>query len=82
MSGASNDPGTMKSSERIEELSEDIDVAIWEFLERHPRTNPQQIRRAVRCARRDACGADRRVTRVLALVIAFLLGLGLGAAFL
>ncbi len=82
MSGASKGPGTMKSSERIEELSEDIDVAIREFLERHPHTNPQQIRRAVQCVGRDACGADRRAPRVLALVIALLLGVGLGAAFL
>jgi hypothetical protein len=82
MSGASSDPGTTKSSERVEELCEDIDVAIQEFLERHPRTNPQQIRRAMRVVGRDACGADRRGRRVLALAMAFLLGVGLGAVFL
>jgi hypothetical protein len=72
----------MRSSERIEELSEDIDVAIREFLERHPHTNPHQIRRAMLVVGRDACGAGRRAPRVLGLVIAFLLGVGLGAAIL
>jgi hypothetical protein len=82
MSGASNDRGTMRSSERVDELSEDIDVAIREFLERHPRTNPEQIRRAMRVVGRDACGADRRTRRAFALAMAFLLGVGLGAVLL
>jgi hypothetical protein len=72
----------MRSSERIDELSEDIDVAIREFLERHPRTNPEQIRRAMRVVEGEACEADGRARWVLALALAFLLGVGFGAVFL
>lgn len=82
MSGASSHPGTMKSSERIEELSEDIDVAIREFLERHPRTSSRQIRAAARVAGGHVRGPDRLVERVLTGVIAFLLGIAVGAMVL
>lgn len=81
MSGPSSDPGTMRSSERIEELSEDIDVAIREFLERHPHTNPQQVQQAMLVVERDACGAGRRAPRIREMFVAFLLGFGAGALF-
>lgn len=72
----------MKPSERVEELSEDIDVAIREFLERHPHTRARQIQRAMLVAGRGACGPDRRARRALALVLAFLVGAGFGAVLL
>lgn len=69
----------MKPSNRIEELCEDIDVAILEFLERHPHTDRRQIREALRVVGRRACGAERRARRALAIVLVFMLGTGLGA---
>lgn len=69
----------MRPSERIEELSEDIDVAIREFLERHPHTKARQVREAMLVAGPDACGRERRARRALAFVLVFLLGAGLGA---
>jgi hypothetical protein len=40
----------MRPSPWVRELSEDIEVAIREFLERHPRTSAAEIRRAMRIA--------------------------------
>jgi hypothetical protein len=39
---------------KVRELSEDIRVAILEFLERHPRTSPDEIRQAMRVVERGA----------------------------
>jgi len=72
----------MTSAERIEELHEDIEVAIQEFLDRHPQTSPQQIRHALLMVGRGAYRVDRRAPRLLALTMLFLLGVGLGAALL
>ena len=44
--------GTMKPSPWVRELAVDIEVAIREFLERHPRTSPSEIRHAMRIAAR------------------------------
>jgi len=40
----------MKPSPWVRELALDIEVAIREFLERHPRTSPSEIRHAMRIA--------------------------------
>lgn len=72
----------MKPEERVEELSEDIDVAIREFLERHPHTNAAQIRKAMLVAGRGVCRSDAGARRAIGLVGAFVLGAVLGAVFL
>jgi hypothetical protein len=41
-------------SRQAQELSEDIKVAILEFLERHPRTSSDVIRQAMRLVERGA----------------------------
>ncbi len=63
----------------VDELREDLDVAIEEFLERHPRTSPRRVRTALRKTERSAGGSrDGRLARALALLAAFAVGLGLG----
>lgn len=62
----------------VEELREDLDVAIQEFLERHPQTSPRRIREAMRLAERSACSRDRRMVFGLALLAAFVVGVALG----
>lgn len=42
------DPAPDETSQRVRELGEDVEVAILEFLDRHPRTNTVEIRQALR----------------------------------
>lgn len=57
----------MQVSPWVRELAVDIEVAIREFLERHPRTSRADIRRAMRIASRRMGVAwawvDRRARR-------------------
>jgi hypothetical protein len=60
----------------VDELSEDIDVAILEFVERHPDTGPRRIRQAMRLLERRSDNR-RRVASALSLLGAFVGGMSL-----
>lgn len=63
----------------VDELSEDLDVAIREFLDRHPGTSPHRIHKALEMMeRRTGSGRIRRLVPLLALLAAFTVGLTLG----
>lgn len=63
----------------VDELSEDLDVAIREFLERHPHTSRRRIRQAIRLVERQAiAGPLHRVTPAVALLAAFAAGMAFG----
>jgi len=59
----------------VDELAEDIDVAIREFLERYPGTSPSGVRQAIRLVERRTYGGRVRPAR-RALAILALLGSG------
>lgn len=63
----------------VAELSEDLDVAIREFLERHPGTSACRIRQAIRLLERDQPGGGtRRLAVLFAVSAVFAVGLVLG----
>jgi hypothetical protein len=83
MTAVAKDPTETDRQHLVDELSEDLDVAIREFLERNPRTGSPAIRKAIRLAgRRADGGALRRAAPffavLAALVLGFVLGLWLG----
>lgn len=49
---AKSKPAFATASLQVEELSEDIKVAILEFLERYPGTSSEEIRQAMQLAER------------------------------
>ena len=49
-----NAPTSAGASLPVQELSEDIRVAILEFLERHPGTSTEEIQQAIRAVERGA----------------------------
>jgi len=56
----------MRPSPWVRELALDIEVAIREFLERHPRTSASDIRHAMRlAARKTGAGLRCRAATVL-----------------
>jgi hypothetical protein len=48
------EPASSGASRHVQELSEDIRVAILEFLERHPGTSSDVVRQAMRLVERRA----------------------------
>lgn len=63
----------------VDELSEDLDVAIREFLERHPSTSTRQVRRAILRMERGLHGSrTRRVAALFAMLVVFGVGVVLG----
>jgi hypothetical protein len=79
MTAEAKGPAPSGRSNPVEELSEDLDVAIGEFLERHPRTSPRRIRQAIQLVERRADGGlVRRVAPGLALLAALVVGVVLG----
>ncbi len=65
----------------VNELTEDLDVAIREFLERHPSTSTGRVRQAIRRVERGLHGGRiRRVAAVVAMLVAFAMGVALGLA--
>jgi len=79
MTAAMDEPPASGRIQLVDELSEDLDVAVREFLERHPGTSPNRIRTAMRLAeRRTRGGRLQRVAPVLALITAFVIGLMFG----
>jgi ribosomal 50S subunit-associated protein YjgA (DUF615 family) len=63
----------------VDELSEDLDVAIREFLERNPETSRRRIRQAIRAMeQRERGGPFRRLHPALALLAVFTVGVTLG----
>jgi hypothetical protein len=63
----------------VDDLHEDLDVAIREFLERHPSTGARRIHQGIRLAERGLPGGrTRRVAALLALLAAFGAGVALG----
>ena len=82
MNSEANDQESRRFSPQVKELGEDLDIAIREFLERHPRTRDRRIRQALRLAERNVGGKwERRFVGALALLAAFLVGAGLGVVF-
>lgn len=82
MTATAKDPPRSGASRQVDELSEDLEVAIREFLERNPDTSSRSIRQAL--SRVEWCADNetmRRAARVLALLAAFAVGLSLGLAF-
>jgi len=79
MAEDAKDPAPPGKPRLVDELSEDLDVAIREFLERHPCTSARRIRQAIRLLERGTLGGrTRRVAASLALLAAFGLGVVLG----
>jgi hypothetical protein len=63
----------------VTELSEDLDVAIREFLERHPSTGARRVRQAIHRVERGLPGGrTRRVAALFAMLAAFGVGVVLG----
>jgi len=63
----------------VDELSEDLDVAVREFLERHPSTSTRRVRQAVhRMERGFHGGRARLVVAFLAMLVACAVGVVLG----
>jgi hypothetical protein len=63
----------------VNELTEDLDVAIREFLERHPSTSTRRVRQAIQRVERGLHGGGtRRVAALVAMLVAFALGVVLG----
>jgi len=63
----------------VGELSEDLAVAIQEFVERHPHSEPRRIRRALRLVERQLGVGWPRVGPMLRLAAAFVAGWVTGA---
>lgn len=63
----------------VAELSEDLDVAVREFLERHPGTSACRVRQAIRHLERGQPGGrTRRLAALFAVLAVFAAGLVLG----
>ena len=68
-------------SRLVDELAEDLVVAIREFSERHPDTEPRRIRRALRLVERGMQGRRlRHLGSAVALLVALLSGVAVGLA--
>jgi len=81
MMAAAEQPEQSGPSLPVDELCEDIDVAIREFLERYPQTDRRRIRQAIRRVERSADGGSMRwLAAVLSLLAAVAVGLALGLA--
>ena len=79
MTDAQEEPASFPGLGQVDELREDLDVAIQEYLERHPNTPARHIRQALRLTERSAVGArDPRTILGLVLLTAFVGGLALG----
>lgn len=79
MTAATRHPAASGRNHVVDELSEDLDVAIREFLERYPGTSPQRIRTAMRLAeRRNDGGRFGRAAPAIALIAVFVVGIALG----
>ena len=73
-----NDASHGTRTRLVDELDEDLVVAIREFTERHPAAEPSEVRRALRMVERRTDGWRPRLGWVLALLGAFGSGVGLG----
>jgi len=63
----------------VEDLHEDLDVAIREFLDRHPCAGTRRVRQAIRIVERGLPGGRvRRLAALLAQLAVFVAGLVLG----
>lgn len=79
MTAAANDSTRSRRPRLVDELSEDLDVAIREFLERNPRASARRIRQAIRLVERRTDGGPlRRVAAALVVLAAFAIGVALG----
>ena len=78
MTTAEDDPSSTGRKHLVAELSEDLDVAIREFLERNPGTSPQRIRSAMRRVERRTVGGRLRGAAALACLAAFVVGMTIG----
>jgi len=69
---------TYQSTGRVEELGEDLVVAIREFSERHPGTEPREIRQALHLVASQTPGGRPRFGSPLTTLVAFGAGLVVG----
>lgn len=73
------DPAPSGRPRLVDELNEDLDVAIREFSDRHPSTSARRVRQALRLVERGLPGRrTRRVAAFFAMLAAFGVGVVLG----
>jgi len=79
MTAVTEDRARPDRHELADELCEDLDVAIREFLERNPYTSSSAIRMALRLAEQRAGGRIRRVAPGLTALAVFVIGFAIGS---
>ena len=82
MAREAEDLAPPRQASLVDELHEDLDVAIREFLERHPSTSNSRVRKAIRLVERGLPGGRARgegaIIALFALLTAFGVGVVLG----